>query len=153
MSDPLDLAALLTGWWDLDRTITHGDGARAEVHGTATWSRAADRPDRLRYDEAGTLRLGSRQLASTRALLFDLGPPGLGPAGADVSFADERPFYRLDLTTGRCAPIHLCGDDRYEGLIELLDGDRLVEQWVVRGPAKNYTSVATLTRRPATPST
>lgn len=147
MSAPLDLATLLRGSWDLRRTIElHANGSRAEVSGIATWQPATDQPRRLRYEEVATLRMDGKELASTRTLLFDLGQP-LHPHRAEVSFADGRPFYLLDLGGGRCEAIHLCGTDRYQGLVELLDDDRLIERWTVSGPAKDYISTSTLIRR------
>lgn len=124
-----DLAAYLTGRWNVDRTLRDGT-ERGAFDGMAEFSRAPD--DRVLWDERGELRLGAYDGPARRTLL-------LLPAGDAwaVHFDDGRLFHPLDLRGGRCAAVHDCGQDRYEGEYRVRDGDAFDVVWRVRGPAKD----------------
>jgi len=96
----------------------------------------------LAYQETGELRFGSHRGPASRSLLFLPGPDG----AAEVLFADGRPFYRLDLRSGRWQAEHPCREDQYVVTVRVLRPDCFTEHWRVRGPAKDYEMTTTLTR-------
>jgi hypothetical protein len=59
----------------------------------------------------------------------------------DVAFPDLRSFVLLG---NACVQrlFHRCGDDDYCGRLFILNSTNLVEMWQVRGPRKNYRSIA-----------
>ena len=136
-----DLAAFLAGRWDVERTLRHGDERGAFV-GTATFEREGDG---LVWDEEGELRLESYDGSASRRLRIVPAPPAW-----EVRFDDGRPFHPLDLAGGRCAAVHHCGPDLYEGEYVVLGDGALDVFWRVTGPEKDQEIVSRY-RRPAAP--
>ena len=137
-----DTLAFLLGEWRLSRSLDdHRSGALGTFEGTATFVPVdGNRGD---YAESGELRWGAhtgpafRRLALTR----------LTGGAVLLSFSDGRPYQELDLRNGAWDAVHDCRADRYEISTVVRDEVAIEERWRVRGPAKDYTAVTTLTRR------
>jgi hypothetical protein len=123
-----DLAAYLLGRWRVDRALEDAALGAGRFRGSATFSADGDGLDWL---EAGRMRLGRYEGPARRALR-------VVPSGStwEVRFADGRPFHRLDLHGDRCTLAHPCGDDRYDGVLELCGPDAFEVRWTDTGPAK-----------------
>lgn len=139
----------LLGTWEVERSIEdHRSGARGSFRGTAVLAaepgQAPPGDRRARYDEAGELRFGTRAGPASRHLRY---AARAGSEVVRVSFADGRPFVDLDLSSGRWQGVHECGADRYELTTVVVAPGVVEERWRVRGPAKSYDAVTTLTRR------
>lgn len=63
-----------------------------------------------------------------------------------LHFSDGRPYVELDLRSGAWQAVHDCGADRYEIETVVRSASTIEERWRVRGPAKDYTALTTLTR-------
>jgi hypothetical protein len=148
-----DTVGFLLGTWDVDRSIAdHRSLVSGSFRGTAVVA-AEPRPgpgggSRARYEETGELRFGSHAGPASRRLEYAAARDG---GAVSVRFADGRPFVDLDLGGGRWQAVHQCGADRYELTTVVRSHDVVEERWRVRGPAKDYDAVTTLTRRPAGP--
>lgn len=131
----------LLGKWVLRRTV---DDRRAGVTGavTGTTTLTPTGPDEVRWDEAGTMRLGERSTPVSRTLLVRRGPDDRWT----VHFADGRVFH--DWVWGRRVE-HACAPDDYTGLLTG-DAERWSVRWEARGPAKDYRLDSVLERRPTT---
>jgi uncharacterized protein DUF6314 len=139
--------AFLRGAWHVDRRLSdHRRGLAGSFSGHAEFAPTAD-PQLLRYAERGELRFAGHAGPAWRELLCR----GLPGGAVDMRFADGRPFYRLDLGSGRWRARHLCaGRDDYVATFRVLSPDLLEERWRVLGPDKDYVSVTMLSRdRPA----
>lgn len=138
---------LLAGSWSVHRSLYDRlSGAEGSFVGTATFvplqvasGRAATR---LGYSERGTLHFGGYVGRACRALEYS----DLGGGRVAVDFADGKPFLELDLSSGRCRALHLCGEDVYEILISVRSRDFVLETWSVEGPTTSYEAVTTLLR-------
>lgn len=133
VTDPL---AYLAGTWRVHRTMRDlaagRDGsfqglATIEAHGAG-----------LLWREAGMVRMGGHEGPAGRVLRVVPAPEG----GWEVLFDDGRPFHPLDLRTGACDVVHLCGRDRYEGTYRALGAGAMSVAWRVRGPAKDLEMVS-----------
>ncbi len=141
-------ASFLPGEVGSPDTAAQQDAARvpADANGLARPARLAaageEAASRLAYREHGELAFGSHRGPAWRELIL-LGTPD---GAADVLFADGRAFYRLDLRFGQWQAQHPCGQDSYLVTVTLLSADSFTESWRVRGPGKDYSMTATLTR-------
>jgi hypothetical protein len=124
----VNLPRYLLGAWDVDRALEDAGIGSGSFRGRATFTRDGDG---LAWVEAGRMCLGRYAGPARRELR-------IVPAdGAwEVRFADGRPFHRLDLSAGRCRLHHPCGDDTYDGELEVLGPDAFTLRWRVAGPAK-----------------
>jgi Family of unknown function (DUF6314) len=144
-----DTLDFLAGDWNVLRWISdHRAGTDGEFRGTASFrprpgggNSASDR-GALEYTEEGELAFGSHRGPASRSLIYSGRPDG----GADVWFADGRPFYRLDLRSGHCVAEHPCKADQYVVMVKRQGEDQFTETWHVTGPEKNYEMTATYTR-------
>lgn len=138
--------AFLAGGWRISRTLTdHRSAVTGRFTGTAAFTGRPERPQQeLGYLEEGDLRFGDHAGPAARSLTW-LGLPG---GGADVRFADGRPFCVVDLRPGSCETGHPCNRDYYRISYRVLGPDQFEERWQVRGPAKDYDATAVLTRLP-----
>ena len=137
----------LHGNWQAYRTLTDFLlGRPGSFDGQAAFAAApaeAGLPaGALAYQETGELRFGGHRGPASRSLLFLPEADG----AAEVLFADRRPFYRLDLRSGRWQAEHPCREDQYLVSVLVLGPDRFTEHWRVRGPGKDYEMTTTLTR-------
>jgi hypothetical protein len=134
----------LRGVWQADRVlIDHQSGQTGSFRGVASFvDHAGDNLGALIYREEGELRFGRHRGPAGRTLLYLPLPDG----AAAVRFADERPFYRLDLRSGLWAAEHPCGQDRYFVTVRLLGPDSLSEHWQASGPGKEYEMTTSLAR-------
>ena len=126
-----DPRTVLAGTWRIHRVIRdHAAGRDGTFTGEADIA-----PDGagLIWRESGTVRFGDHEGPAGRVLLVVPSEEG----GWEVRFADGRPFHPLDLRTGDCSVVHLCGQDRYEGRYRLLDPRTMTVTWRVRGPRKD----------------
>ena len=135
MSGPRGLADL-AGAWTLARRIRDARaGAVLRLSGTARFEPAGAAA--LEYSENGVLTLpdGQRLAAERRHRWLDV------PGGAEVLFADGRPFHAL-----RWAPVaaaqHPCGEDRYQVRYDFRRWPVWWAIWRVTGPGKDYLSVS-----------
>jgi hypothetical protein len=88
------------------------------------------------------MRWGEYSGPAMRRLEFERFPDG----SALLRFSDGRPYVELDLRAGIWSAVHECGADRYEIETVARAAGVVVERWRVRGPAKDYSAVTTLTR-------
>jgi Family of unknown function (DUF6314) len=146
----IDTFDFLLGSWKLSRSIEdHRSGIRGSFRGTAVLAAAQPQPQphpeggRASYDEAGEMSFGAYTGPASRHLEYATRP---GSGLVAVSFADGRPFFDLDLSSGRWQGIHPCRDDRYELAFVVRSPDVVEERWHVTGPAKDYDAVTILTR-------
>jgi Family of unknown function (DUF6314) len=143
-----DALAFLLGTWHLDRSIEdHRAGTRGSFVGEASLvetetNGAPATVERARYDEVGELQFGAYRGPASRTLEY----VRLDTASVLLCFADGRPYIDLDFRAGRCERVHDCGEDRYEVSVVVRSRNVFEEQWVVRGPQKDYRAVTTLTR-------
>jgi hypothetical protein len=125
-------AAAFAGRWKLRRDIRHGDGLTGQFEGTAEIAPAG--PGLYTYDEEGMLKLGdSDALRGTRRYLWRASDGAI-----DISFADGRPFHRLDLGGLRPETVHLCSPDRYAVAYDFTAWPEWSARWRVEGPRKDY---------------
>lgn len=119
-----DLAGFLAGPWRIERRIADlRSGVGGRLTGEALFVPASGG---LRYDEQGTSVFGTYRGAAGRNHRFAFDHPGT----AEVRFDDDRPFHRLDLSSGRAAVVY----DRYLGRYRIADRDRWALTWLVHGP-------------------
>jgi hypothetical protein len=138
-----DLASFLRGSWRIDRDILDGGGmVVGRFTGVGTFEVDAAVPGLLRYQEQGTLQLGTHGSPASRRL-------GYHVAGgrAEVVFADGRPFHDLDLRAGSHDAEHVCGQDLYRGRFEVVSDHSWGHEWSVIGPRKDHLIRTTLDRR------
>jgi hypothetical protein len=138
-----DTLAFLRGAWRLDRQLTdHRSGCRGTFTGEAEFAVTSE-PAVVNYTEQGRICFGGHQGPAFRMLVFR----GLPGGSVDVRFADGRPFYRLDLATGRWRAKHVCaGRDDYVVTFRVLSPDLVEERWRAVGPDKDYVSLTVLER-------
>ncbi len=142
----LDTLGFLLGTWRLNRTIDdRRSAARGSFDGWATLTMAGDGRGHCaavaRYDEEGDLHVGTSVVRARRSLEYVA-----REAMVMVCFVGGRHFVDLDLGAGAWNSDHLCGRDRYEIATVVLSPNVVEERWRVRGPAKDYDAVTTLTR-------
>jgi hypothetical protein len=138
-----DLAGFLRGSWLIDRDIRAcGRTTVGRFTGIGTFAVDAAVPGLLRYQEQGTLQLGTYEAPASRRL-------GYHVAGgrAEVVFADGRPFHDLDLRAGSHAAEHACGADLYRGRFEVVSAHSWCHEWAVTGPRKDHLIRTTFDRR------
>jgi hypothetical protein len=128
-----DTLTFLLGEWSLARKIDdHRAGTAGQFTGRATVTRAGAAG---LYNESGVISFGAHHGPAGRRLRLVPTPAGT----VDVRFADDRPFFELDLTGwGVCTADHPCVDDMYVISFEAVDAHTLKECWQVRGPEKDY---------------
>jgi Family of unknown function (DUF6314) len=135
----------LAGDWTLIRRICdHRSGQIGTFTGTASFRPPAEPETRgiLEYCESGELRLGRHRGPASRSLLVR----DSGDGTADITFADGREFYRLDLRYGSCVAAHPCRADQYDVTVRRLSANSYTEIWRVTGPAKDYELHTTYSR-------
>jgi Family of unknown function (DUF6314) len=141
----------LAGDWDVVREIAdHRTGVAGSFRGRASFRpgpAAAAEPAGLDghvldFAEHGELKFGAHRGPASRSLRYH----GRSDGCADVRFADDREFYRLDLRSGSCRAVHPCGPDRYAVTVTWLSDDSFTEVWQVTGPAKDYDLTSVYTR-------
>ena len=124
----MNLPEYLLGTWEVERALEDAALGAGSFRGSATFRTDADG---IAWEEAGTMRLGRYAGPARRELR--IAPAG---NGWEVSFADGRPFHRLELSGSGCRMHHPCGADSYDGELELLGPDEFAIRWRVSGPAK-----------------
>ena len=107
-------------------------GTKGDFTGTTISARCTE--GGLLHEESGTFTWQGVTRPAERTLRF---LPGSSPGGADVRFADGRPFHGLDLTTGHHVADHPCAADLYRGEFTVRDADHWRTVWRVGGPAKD----------------
>jgi Family of unknown function (DUF6314) len=133
----------LRGRWSVTRRISDRlTGQSGAFRGQASFRSVFAPPKVLEYREEGELRFGRYRGPASRSLMYSERADG----GADVQFADGRPFYRLDLSSGSWDAEHLCRDDRYLVTTTRLSADSFTEAWRVTGTAKDYEMTTTYVR-------
>jgi hypothetical protein len=131
----------LLGSWSIERMICdHRDGLETRFGGSAV-VQAGD--SGATYTEQGEVSHGAYSGSARRRLWF----AELADRTVRIDFRDGRPFLVLDLGTGVHRAVHRCGADIYELSFEVLDADRISEQWRVSGPAKDYVAETVWQRR------
>ena len=150
-----DTLSLVLGEWRLERVLHDrltGTGGRFEgtaiVHPADHESGVVNDSDSAIYEERGRIEFGAHQGPSHRTLKFKR----LESGAVAVRFADDRPFFELDLRAARCEALHPCGPDDYELSFELKSPDLIIESWAVRGPTKDYEAETVWRRVTATSS-
>lgn len=125
-----DLTRFLVGPWRIERRIADlHSGMTGRLTGQARFVQA---PGGLRYDERGTLAFGAYRGAASQSYWFALDRLG----AAEVQLGDGRPFYRLDLSSGRADVVHSCPPDHYKGRYRVGSRHRWTLTWLIRGPRK-----------------
>ncbi len=140
-----DTLAFLAGTWELRRSLTdHRSGVSGSFTGVARFTPPAGLSSlaELSYLEEGELRFGDHHGPASRRLRWLRLPGG----GADVRFPDGHRYCLIDLRDGGWEGDHPCGSDLYRISYRVLSRDEVAEQWLVRGPAKDYQAAAILTR-------
>ncbi len=123
-----------TGTWEVRRT----------VFDRLTWSRvsfsgrAEIGTDGFR--EEGDTRYGATTLQSSRSYLLRI-----EDGRVVVDFPDHHEFIRIGEGASQ-ALFHQCGADAYSARLFFRRPDEWGEMWQVRGPRKNYRSVAVYRR-------
>lgn len=92
------------------------------------------------FAEEGQTRMGEATLASRRS--YHLTPDA---DGVTVFFPDRRLFVAIGDAPSQTV-FHQCGADAYSGRFLFRSPDEWVEAWQVRGPRKNYRSLAVYRR-------
>ena len=139
-------ALALRGRWRLSRRIEDfRAGTEGGFEGEAQLYHDSEAPDRLRWEEAGVMRLGGVEAEGRRAYLWRLQPPAL----VEIRHEDGRFFHLLRLRGGEDAVRHDCPPDLYEGLYRFHGPDRWTLTWRVRGPRKDYRMETLHQRAPA----
>lgn len=142
----------LVGDWLLSRRI-EDRRARETLHVTGTTELSMREDGRIAWRESGELIRGAADappIPVRRELLIERRARPLDEqGGADspdedwmVLFADGRDFHPW--TPGR-AVVHPCGEDRYDGLVEIRDEREWYVTWEVTGPAKDMSIHSVLT--------
>lgn len=143
----------LVGSWLLGRRI-EDRRARETLHVTGTTELLMRGDGRIAWRESGELTRGAaadappipvrRELLIERREGFQDGESRTESPGGEwmVLFADGRDFHPW--TPGR-AVVHPCGEDRYDGLVEITDTGRWHVTWEIVGPAKDMTIRSVLT--------
>jgi len=122
------------GAWDIARTIADKSGGPdGRFAGQATFH---PRPDGwLDYVETGTLTVGDgTPMRAERRYLWRV-----DGQGAEVRFADGRPFHAFDWDGARAT--HPCGDDTYRVRYDFSGWPEWIAAWDVTGPRKDYRMV------------
>jgi hypothetical protein len=136
VTSPFDLL----GTWTLNRTVEdRRSGERREVRGSATLTE--DGPDRVTWQESGTMTWPGHSVPVTRTLRVVR-----DPAGWVVHFEDGRVFHPWAVGA---QVDHPCPPDHYRGLVET-EGDpvtRWTVVWEALGPEKDYRMVTEHTGR------
>ncbi|WP_157602363.1 DUF6314 family protein [Promicromonospora kroppenstedtii] len=151
--DPLRLV----GTWDFRREIRHADGAEYSADGEARFSVEDD--GRMRWAEHGTLRWAAGTTPVTRTLFVVREPVRETPSGGLLDDGSDggratggrddgrEPSWRVTFEDGRDfhpwtagAVEHLCGQDLYQGGIEVPTwrAPSWELRWQVTGPEKDY---------------
>ncbi|KAA0700654.1 hypothetical protein DTW90_03160 [Neorhizobium sp. P12A] len=92
------------------------------------------------FREEGDTRYGAMVLQSSRSYLLRIEDDRVV-----VDFPDRREFIRIGEDASQ-ALFHQCGADAYSGRLIFRNSDEWGEIWQVRGPRKNYRSVAVYRR-------
>lgn len=141
--DVEDLGVFLPGTWRVRRRLVSASPAQSGwAYGRAVID-VVD--DELHYLETLTVNYADYQGHASRRYRYCPNPSGT----ADVLFADGRFFHTLDLRRGRWRAEHLCSCDVYVGSFRVLDPDRWLIRWRVRGPHKEL-RITTLLEREVT---
>jgi hypothetical protein len=133
--DPTDLL----GDWVLRRVVDDRlTSERRDVTGRAHL--ALEAPDRVRWDETGTMTWAGRSVSVSRTLYVVR-----EASGWEVRFADGRTFHPWAVGT---EVEHPCAPDHYRGLVEVAGDpvERWTVRWVARGPEKDYVMTTEHTR-------
>jgi hypothetical protein len=118
------------GEWTLDRTITHADGHRDRMTGSARFHASGAR---LVQDETGWLEANGARLQATRRYIWAETDGRL-----DVYFSDMRPFHTIPLGAEAPETVHLCPPDLYQVAYDFADWPVWRTVWQVDGPRKAY---------------
>lgn len=128
------------GPWALSKTIEHYSDA-----GTATFAGQAEfvrTETALAYEEKGVMRVADMVLESTQKQNWRF--PGFHQV--EIDFADGRFFCGFDLSLDPAHTTHDCPPDFYRGTLRVDAIDRWRLIWRVKGPRKDYMSVAEYSR-------
>ncbi|WP_037860176.1 DUF6314 family protein [Streptomyces sp. NRRL S-340] len=139
-----DTLAYLAGRWRAERSVRDLASGDEGVFTGVTDFAPLDGGGLLHH-ESGTFVWRGVGRPAERTLRF---LPGTSPGGADVRFADGRPFHDLDLTSGRHIADHPCSADLYRGEFTVRDADHWRTVWRVGGPAKDLVLTTDYTRCP-----
>ncbi|MEM1420131.1 MAG: DUF6314 family protein [Pseudomonadota bacterium] len=132
------------GVWRLTKTIEHYNGA-----GTATFDGSAEftrNETALSYSESGAMRVADMVLASEQKQNWRF--PNFHVA--EIDFADGRFLAAFDLSSDPAHATHDCPPDVYRGTLRPEGPEQWRLIWRVKGPRKDYMSVAVY-RREKTP--
>ena len=131
--------------WRLQRRITHHQTYQVvTIEGIVTWEvvGGAAEPHTDLYHENCVMHLEQYTAKASQTYRYQFPSDSI----AEVSFSDGRLFYVLDLTTSHCDIHHLCGEDTYTGVIDVMAEREYRQIWQVRGPRKDYTSHTVFSR-------
>lgn len=143
-----DTLGFLTGRWNLTRLLEdRRSGIVGSFEGTAVLAKTQPGAGlsagvRAHYQETGELRFGGYRGPASRGLEY----VRRNSAAVMLHFTDGGSFIDLDLSTGVWRATHLCGADHYDITTFVRSRDVVQEHWRVRGPAKDYDAIATLSR-------
>ncbi|KMW57160.1 hypothetical protein AIOL_002121 [Candidatus Rhodobacter oscarellae] len=127
------------GRWRIDREIDdHLTGQKGRFEGAALFAPVADG---LLYSENGVLSLGGQEMRAERRYLWRE-----SGQGAQLLFADGRPFHFVDLTIPQPEASHDCPPDWYEVAYDFTAWPNWHATWHVTGPRKDYTMVSAFSR-------
>ena len=136
----LSLRDYVAGIWRIARQI---DDRRAETVGAFRGEGRFDAQGSgaYLYRESGILSVNGVQFPAARNYrwIFTDG-------GADIAFADGRPFHRLQPEGHGATALHDCPPDLYRVRYAFETPDRWRQAWTVSGPRKDYTSESVFTR-------
>ncbi len=125
------------GRWTVLREIQDEfSGNRGRLEGQALVRADEDDPEKMVYEESGTLEMESAPpLSATRKYLWTLSP---APQVIQVHFEDGRPFHQIDLNCTMPFDTHFCPPDMYDVTFDLRYWPAWKVEWHVRGPKKDY---------------
>ena len=133
MTKIIDFLSHMAGTWHLDRTISEGSAFQGLAHIRTTDVRGV-----YGYHEEGSFIHNAASQDAYRDYLYKVKGQTL-----DILFADphreDQLYVSLDFAGTKIAhDTHLCGDDIYAVIFEIINGDHFLTETMVSGPEKDY---------------
>ena len=125
------------GRWTILREIRdEKNGQKGRLEGHAVFRPNAEYPNTMVLEERGQLQMeGAPALPAKRSYIWRSAEDG---RMIDVSFADQRPFHRIDLACTMPFDTHFCAPDIYNVTYDFRSWPVWQAEWRVRGPRKDY---------------
>jgi len=137
MTKIIDFLAHMAGTWHLDRAISEGVSFQGLAH-----IRTTDVRNVYGYHEEGSFIHNATSQDAYRDYLYKVKGQTL-----DILFADphrtDQLYVSLDFAGTKIAhDTHVCGDDIYAVVFEIINGDHFLTETMVSGPEKDYRMIS-----------